>query len=110
MFRNARIAFLTGKGRTRKGGRKKIKPTVAAGKANTALIQLSQLKEGERGVIFRINGGTRLIKRLNDLGLTPNTEVQVVKAAPFHGPIKIAVRGTHLALGRGVAAKIYLVK
>lgn len=45
-------------------------------------------------------------KRLMDMGLTPGTIVNVVKSAPFHGPIEILVRGSRLALGRGMAERI----
>jgi len=48
----------------------------------------------------------RCIKRLTDLGLTPGTEVTVVKSAPFNGPIEICVRGSRLAIGRGMASRI----
>ena len=47
-----------------------------------------------------------LERRLMDMGLTPNTTVQVVKSAPFKGPIEILVRGSRLALGRGIAERV----
>lgn len=40
------------------------------------------------------------------MGLTPGTKVMVVKSAPFHGPIEIHVRGSRLAIGRGMAERI----
>jgi len=47
-------------------------------------------------------------KRLNDMGLTPGTRVTVVKSAPFHGPLEILVRGSRLALGRGMAERVFV--
>jgi len=47
-------------------------------------------------------------KRLMDMGLTPGTKVTVVKSAPFHGPLEILVRGSRLALGRGMAERIFV--
>ena len=44
------------------------------------------------------------------MGLTRNTKVAVNKIAPLHGPIEIRVRGTNLALGRGVANKVFVEK
>jgi len=41
-----------------------------------------------------------------DMGLTPGTEITVTKIAPFGGPIEICVRGSRLALGRGMAERI----
>ena len=46
------------------------------------------------------------MKRVGDMGLTPGTEVMVVRSAPFHGPLEISVRGSRLAIGRGLAARI----
>jgi len=48
----------------------------------------------------------RCIKRITDLGLTPGTKVTVVKSAPFNGPLEICVRGSRLAIGRGMASRI----
>jgi DtxR family Mn-dependent transcriptional regulator len=42
------------------------------------------------------------------MGLTPGTEVTVVKSAPFHGPLEILVRGSRLALGRGMTEIIFV--
>jgi DtxR family Mn-dependent transcriptional regulator len=41
-----------------------------------------------------------------EMGLTPGTVVTVVKSAPFHGPVEVQVRGSRLALGRGMAERI----
>ena len=49
---------------------------------------------------------SRCVKRLTDLGLTPGIEVTVVKSAPFNGPLEICVRGSRLAIGRGMASRI----
>lgn len=89
-------------------------------------LPLSMLKNGETGVItttdFR-KGGTlckarakkgwkkhfmteMCIKRLTDLGLTPGTPIKVVKSAPFNGPLEVSVRGSTLAIGRGMAHRI----
>jgi Fe2+ transport system protein FeoA len=52
---------------------------------------------------FRV---ARFAKRLSDLGLTPGTKVTVVKSAPFNGPLEVSVRGSRLAIGRGMASRI----
>lgn len=57
------------------------------------------------GVIIDIRGGRGLMRRLIDMGLTFGTKVRVLKSGG-PGPTLIEVRGTRLALGRGVAMKI----
>jgi DtxR family Mn-dependent transcriptional regulator len=42
------------------------------------------------------------------MGLTPSTKVTLMKAAPFEGPIQVLVRGSKLALGRGIASKVFV--
>jgi Fe2+ transport system protein FeoA len=81
-------------------------------------VPLTALKDGETGIVVSINPGRGegcgrgwgFEKRLMDMGLTPGVEVVVVKSAPFHGPIEVIVRGSRLALGRGMAERIFVVR
>jgi DtxR family Mn-dependent transcriptional regulator len=72
------------------------------------LTELSNLLPGEEGKVAFIRGGTRACQRLMDMGLTRGTRVNVVNAAPFRGPIEVAVRGSTLALGRGLASHVFV--
>lgn len=84
----------------------------------TLELPLTKLKNGESGNLTTIKvGGCRkgqggwgwkLERRLADMGLTPGTKVTVVKSIPLHGPLEVLVRGSRLALGRGMAEKIYV--
>ena len=75
-------------------------------------VALTALREEETGTVCSIrteHGRGRVFeKRLMDMGLTPGTRITVVKSAPFHGPIEIRVRGSRLALGRGMAERIFV--
>jgi ferrous iron transport protein A len=77
---------------------------VQAGMGET--VALTDLQEGEKSAMVLAQGGRRLIRRLAELGLTPGTEVIVIRSAPMHGPIEISVRGVSLALGRGIARRV----
>lgn len=72
------------------------------------ITELSNLKLGETGVVAFIRGGTTACQRLLDMGLTRGTTVTVVNAAPFRGPMEVAVRGSNLALGRGLASHVFV--
>jgi len=78
------------------------------GKRKENLLALSELKVGQSGKIQFIRGGHSVLQRLLDMGLTPSTKIILLKAAPFEGPIEIAVRGSKLAIGRGIAAKVFV--
>jgi len=82
-------------------------------------VPLTNLRKGESGTIVSLGSNRRMerwgrgqgfVKRLMDMGLTPGTQVTVIKAAPFHGPVEILVRGSRLALGRGMAERILVEK
>lgn len=66
------------------------------------------LDEGATGKIKFIRGDSKLLKRLLDLGLTPGTQIVVLRKAPLNGPIEIRVRGSRLALGFDIAANIFV--
>ena len=90
-------------------------------------LPLTALRNGETGIITATNCtpedqqlckhrakkrwrkqimAERCARRLCDLGLTPGTKVTVVKSAPFNGPLEVTVRGSRLAIGRGMANRI----
>ena len=73
-------------------------------------IPLADLNQEEKAKVAFIIGGRRLVKRLTEMGLTPGTELIVLRSAPFLGPIEISLRGVSLALGRGVASKVFVMR
>lgn len=72
--------------------------------ASPSLHPLSTAHRHDTVEIVRIDAGRRLNRRLTELGLTPGVPVQVLYVNG--GPMLIAVRGTRLAIGRGMAEKI----
>jgi Fe2+ transport system protein FeoA len=69
-------------------------------------INLVTLKKDQRAIIVSVTAGHKATKRLADLGLTPNTQIKVLRKAGAHGPIEIKVRGANLILGKGIISKI----
>jgi DtxR family transcriptional regulator, Mn-dependent transcriptional regulator len=72
------------------------------------ITQLSNLKPTEEGKVAFIRGGKQSSKRIQEMGLTPGTHIKMVNSAPFKGPIEVEVRGTNLALGRGLASQVFI--
>jgi ferrous iron transport protein A len=68
---------------------------------------LSFLCAGEAGVIIRVSGGHGMLERMAALGFIPGTEVVVLQNFGY-GPIIVRVHEAHIALGRGVAARIQI--
>lgn len=71
-------------------------------------MTLDNIKPGKSGVIASIGGEGMLRRRLLDMGLTPNTRVEVRKVAPMGDPIEIFLRSYVLTIRREEASKIEL--
>lgn len=69
-------------------------------------MTLNEIKPGHGGVITAVGGEGALRRRLLDMGLTPNTRVEVRKVAPMGDPIELVLRGYVLTLRGDDAAKI----
>lgn len=80
------------------------------GERTEEIIPLTSAREGDCAEIRFLRGGRSVVQRLADMGLSPGTPVKVVKSAPFGGPVEVCARGCNLALGRGVASKIFISK
>jgi DtxR family Mn-dependent transcriptional regulator len=71
-------------------------------------VPLTSLKPGQKAKIAHIHGGKNVCRKLTEMGLTPGAEVSLVRAAPLDGPTELRVRGSCLAIGAGIAAKIFV--
>ena len=67
---------------------------------------LSECEIGEELLVLRVDAGNKAKNRLANLGIVPGVIIVKNKAAPFHGPVEIIVKGASLVLGRGLAEKI----
>ena len=71
---------------------------------NNGLLPLSMVGTGQKVRLVEITAGTRLRRRLTELGLTPGVELQVMQDQG--GPLLLSVYNSRLAVGRGMAHKI----
>jgi len=73
-----------------------------------AVKPLSDLKPGQRGTISKVGGSGDIRRRILDMGVVPQTEVEVERVAPLGDPIEVKVKGYHLSLRKEEAANIYV--
>ena len=74
-------------------------------------MTLDELKPGQDAYIESVNcAELSLKKHILDMGLTPGTEVTLVKTAPMGDPLQLTVRGYELTLRKADAAHITLQK
>ena len=70
---------------------------------------LDKLQTGKDAVIAAINCEDKALRHhILDMGLTPNTEVTLIKTAPLGDPLEIRLRGYELTLRKDDAAKIVI--
>lgn len=68
-------------------------------------MPLTMVDEGSRAILRSVEGGRQLRGRLAALGLLPGTELEVVQNSG-RGPFVVAVKGSRIVIGRGMAARI----
>lgn len=69
-------------------------------------MTLDELEVGKSATIVSVGGAGALRNHFLDMGLTPNTQVTLIKVAPMGDPIELCVRGYELTLRLEDAAKI----
>ena len=68
-------------------------------------MPLAMARAGELVTVTTVRAGWGLQRRLADMGLTPGVRIRVINSQ-MPGPVLIDLRGSRVALGRGVAQKI----
>lgn len=69
-------------------------------------MSISELKPGQKARVEQVTGGGAVRQRLLEMGLMPETQVQVERIAPTGDPIWIKLHGYHLSLRRSEAATV----
>lgn len=71
------------------------------------ILPLAMLSEGKEGIVVGVRAGRGLSRRLYELGFVRGERVKVLNAGP--GPILVLVKGSRVAIGRGIAHKIFVL-
>ncbi len=69
-------------------------------------MTLKDLKPGQEGTVISIGEKGPVRRRIMDMGVTPGTQVKVIKVAPLGDPIEINIRGYELSLRKTEASQI----
>ncbi|HIU66510.1 MAG TPA: ferrous iron transport protein A [Candidatus Caccomorpha excrementavium] len=73
-------------------------------------MTLRDLKPGETGVVASIGTKGAMKRRIMDMGVTPGTQIKVIKVAPLGDPIEVNIRGYELSLRKEEANQILINK
>jgi len=74
-----------------------------------SLLPLSMLNIGEKAELVEFQDGNIMKQRLASMGLNPGMKVTMIKNN-MGGPIILGVMDTRIALGRGMAQRIIVLK
>jgi ferrous iron transport protein A len=73
------------------------------------MIPLILGKPGEEFEVATVKGGKSFLRRLMEMGIYSGVRVRIISNFG-NGPIIIALSDTRIALGKGMAAKIFVKK
>jgi Fe2+ transport system protein FeoA len=68
--------------------------------------RLIHFRQGDRVRIASFEGGPALGEKFVQYGVFPGDEAQVLRIAPFDGPMLLEIGGREIALGKSIAACI----
>lgn len=61
-------------------------------------MRLADLAPGSTAIISSVNGTGRVAIRLMEMGFVPGTVVEVLRRAPFGGPVQYRVHGVSVSM------------
>ncbi|OGW37788.1 MAG: hypothetical protein A2Y97_08725 [Nitrospirae bacterium RBG_13_39_12] len=72
------------------------------------LFPLTSFKEGEEGVVYSISGGRGITSRLAAMGVASGIRIRILRNSG--GPVVVQANETRIAIGKGQASKIMLLR
>ena len=67
------------------------------------MVPLSELSEGQTGIVRQISGGHGFVQRLAEMGVYAGVEIRVVRG---RGPMIVIVKNHRLVIGHGMVGRI----
>jgi ferrous iron transport protein A len=71
-------------------------------------LALSAMKNTQYGIVTAINGGGGMCKRLEALGIRVGSRIKKKSALIGFGPVIVSVGNTEIAIGHGMASRIFV--
>lgn len=68
--------------------------------------KVTELKEGQRGRIIRLDGGQHFQRKLRTMGIREGKVIAILAKQPLGGPVVVEIDGRDTTIGRGMASRI----
>ena len=72
------------------------------------MVDLAQMKNGQRGIVVRLQGGHGFTRHVQALGIIEGKRITKLASHPLKGPILVAVDNLQIAIGYGMSKRIFL--
>ena len=72
------------------------------------ILDLTQLKSGQKGKVVEIQGGEGVNRRLEILGIRQGKKITKISAQFLRGPQTLKIDNLQVAIGFGMARKIFI--
>ncbi len=73
-----------------------------------SLMTLDKVPMNTMVVVMKVDGKKAVRRRLMDMGILPDSEIFITKAAPLGDPIEITVKNAELTLRKEDAENVYV--
>ena len=72
------------------------------------IIDLTQLKNGDSGIIKELRGGSDFSQRVQNIGIRQDKKIKKLSSHFWRGPQTVEVDNMRIAIGWGMAKKIFI--
>jgi len=71
-------------------------------------ITLIEIERGRDAIVMQLDGGQLFQEKAESLGLRTGVRIRKLSSQVMHGPVTIQIGNTKVALGYGMAKKIFV--
>ena len=72
------------------------------------MVNLAQMKNGQSGIVVGLQGGHGFIRHVQAMGIIEGKRVTKLASQPLRGPVLVSVDNFQIAIGYGMARRIFL--
>lgn len=72
------------------------------------MLNLAQMRNGQSGIVVRLQGGHGFIRHVQAMGIIEGKRLTKLASHPLRGPILVSVDNLQIAIGYGMARRIFL--
>ncbi|HUX12305.1 MAG TPA: FeoA family protein [Spirochaetia bacterium] len=81
----------------------------AVSRPSSDLLELAQMRPGDRALVARIEGGVSFRTRMVSMGIVPGREVEILSGRRHH-PFLVRVGTTRVMIGWGMLARVLVTR